>query len=363
VVSESAAMPHQPELLDAAKRGDRDAFQRLVEPYRRKLQLHCYRMLGSPQDAEDLVQETLLRAWRGLGGFEGRSSFRTWLYRIATNACLNALAKRVSVYRVLPESQGPASDHMPEGAPATEIAWLEPYPDAALEGIADTAPGPDARYEMREAVQLAFVAAIQLLPPRQRAVLLLRDVLGWSAAETAGLLDTSVASANSALQRARATLGKRFPTGQPATLPAPDDRQRALLDRYVQTWEGTDLDGFVALLREDAVLSMPPQREWYRGRGAIRAFFGWVWRGEAYGFRPSFRLVPTAANGQPAFAVYRRGPEQSEWRAPSLHVLTLQDGAIAALTTFRDPKVLVAFGLPAVLPADGTAPAAPASPM
>ncbi len=363
-VSDAAAILHQPALLEASTRGDREAFQRLAEPYRRELQLHCYRMLGSLQDAEDLVQETFLRAWRGLAGFKGDASFRSWLYRIATNVCLTALAKRASARRALPETQAPpaASDQMPEGAPATEIAWLEPYPDAALEGIADDAPGPDARYELHEAVQLAFVAAIQLLPPRQRAVLLLRDVLGWSATETAGLLDTSVASANSALQRARATLGKRFPTGQPTSLstslPAPDDQQRALLDRYVRTWEDADLDGLVALLREDAVLSMPPWPQWYRGRAAIRAFFGWALGSAACGSLRSprsYRLVLTAANRQPAFAVYCRVADEvaesagSEWRAHAIQLVTLQGDAIAALTTFRDPQLFAAFGFPATL--------------
>lgn len=206
------------------------------------------------------MQETFLRAWRSLDSFEGRTSWRSWLYRIATNACLNFLATRARAWRVLPESQGLPSERPPEGGPASEVAWLQPYPDALLEGIADTEPGPDVRYEMHETVQLAFVAAIQYLPPRQRAALLLRDVLGWSAAETAGLLDTSVASTNSALQRARATLEKRFPSGQPMALPGPDDRDRSLLQRYVQAWEDADLDGFAALLRDDAVYSMPPGR-------------------------------------------------------------------------------------------------------
>jgi RNA polymerase sigma-70 factor, ECF subfamily len=262
----SADKPDPLTLLCLAKRGDRDAFHRFIEPYRRELQLRCYRMLGSLQDAEDLVQETFLRTWRGLAGFEGRASVRSWLYRIATNACLNALASRASASRVLPEMHGPPADQVPDAGPATEIAWLDPYPDAALEGIADLAPSPEARYEMREAVQLAFVATIQHRPPRQRAVLLLRDVLGWSAIEAAGLLDASVASVNSALQRARVTLAKRFPNGRPAASPVPDDQQRALLERYVRAWEGADLDGFVALLKEDAVLSMPPYRQWYLGR-------------------------------------------------------------------------------------------------
>jgi RNA polymerase sigma-70 factor (ECF subfamily) len=256
---------------------------------------------------------------------------------------------------VLPETHGPPSDQTPEGGPATEIAWLEPNPDAAIEGIDDAAPGPDARYEMREAVQLAFVAAIQHLPPRQRAVLLLRDVLGWSATETARLLDASVASVNSALQRARATLEKGFPAGRPSAQPAPHDRQRALLERYVRAWEGADLDGFVALLREDAVLSMPPWRQWYLGREAIRAFFAWAWRSACDG---PFRLVPTAANRQPAFALYSRGREGPECRAHAIQLLTLQDDAIAVLTFFVDPQLFEAFGLPAVLPTQGAAPSA-----
>ena len=340
--------------LASAKRGDRDAFQHLAEPYRRELQLHCYRMLGSLHDAEDLVQETFLRAWRGLRGFEERSSFRAWLYRIATNACLNALASRAR--RVLPEIQGPPSDlppeYMLETGPAAEIGWLQPYPDAALEGIADAAPGPDARYELREAVQLAFIAAIQHLPPRQRAVLLLRDVLGWSAAESARLLDTSVVSVNSALQRARAALEKRPPAGRPRVPPAPSDRQRALLDRYVRAWESADVDGFVALLKEDAIMSMPPWRQWYLGRKAIGAFFVWAWRPEGYG---PFRLVPAAANRQPAFAFYSRGRQGPEWRPHSIQLLRLEGESIAAMTSFLAPPLFAAFGLPTVLPAQGEA--------
>jgi RNA polymerase sigma-70 factor, ECF subfamily len=357
VVSGRDDVPDEPALLERAQRGDREAFERLAEPYRRELQLHCYRMLGGFHDAEDLVQETFLRAWRGVSAFQfrGPGSFRGWLYRIATNACLNFLARRPNARRVLPERLGPPSDRMPEGEPPTEIPWLEPYPDATLEGVPDAAPGPDARYEMREAVQLAFIAAIQLLPPRQRAVLLLRDVLGWSAAETGRLLDTSVASVNSALQRAHATLEKRLPAGPPVAKPLPDDRRRALLERYVRTWENADLDGFVALLREDAVFTMPPRREWYRGRQAIRVFFDWAWKW--YG---GFRLVPTAANGQPAFALYSRNQKALEWHPHSIHVLTLQDDAIAALTMFQAPEVFAAFGLPGAPPDEASiAPAFP----
>jgi RNA polymerase sigma-70 factor (ECF subfamily) len=340
---------------------DRNAFQDLAEPYRRELQLHCYRMLGSLADAEDLVQETFLRAWRGMDRFEGRASVRSWLYRIATNACLNALTRRARARRVLPETQGPPALEMPHGEPATEIAWLEPYPDSALEGIPDAAPGPDARYEMREAVQLAFVAAIQHLPHRQRAVLLLRDVLGWSASETALLLDVSVASVNSTILRARATLEKRFPDGRPGAQPRLDDRQRELLERYLRAWEGADLDGFVALLRDDAVVSMPPWPNWYTGRAAIRAFFDWAW-GPASAGGPRYQLVPAAANRQPAFAMYRRDVDgQGRPRGHSIQVLTVRDGAIAAMTHFRDTRLFTSFGLPVVLPAGGTAPSAPGS--
>jgi RNA polymerase sigma-70 factor (ECF subfamily) len=338
-----------PDLLDAARKRDRDAFERLVEPHRAELRLHCYRMLASLDDAEDLVQETLLRAWRSVEHFEGRASVRSWLYRIATNACLNALARRATSRRVLPEALGPPAVELPRGEPANEVAWLEPYPDAALEGVPDTAPGPEARYEMREAVQLAFVAAIQHLSPRQRAVLLLRDVMGWSAAETAGLLDTTVTSVNSALLRARSTIERRFPDGRPGAVPAPDERQRELVDRYLRVWDAADADGLVALLREDAVIAMPPWPEWYTGHVAIRAFFAWVW--PAGGPTPDHpRLVPTGANAQPAFAVYRLREEGGSPEAHAIQVLTVRQGAIAAITHFRDSRVFARFGLPLTLP-------------
>jgi RNA polymerase sigma-70 factor (ECF subfamily) len=320
---------------------DPDTFQRLAEPYRRELQLHCYRMVGSFHDAEDLVQEKFLRAWRALDHYHERDSMRGWLYRIATNACLSALSRRRVRRRVLPDSHGPPSERVPDGRPATEIAWLEPYPDRYLEGVADTELGPEARYEAHEAVQLAFVAAIQHLPPRQRAVLLIRDVLGWSASETARLLDASDAGVNSALQRARATLASRFPAGRPpGAPPTGDERQRSLLERYVRAWEDADLDGFVSLLREDVVLNMPPWREWYRGRAAVAAFFSWAWQASA----ARSMLVPTAANRQPAFAQYVGSG--STYQAYAIWLLDTDGDTVAALTGFIDPGAFADFRLP-----------------
>jgi len=326
----------------------RKAFERLAEPFRREIKLHCYRMLGSLHDAEDLVQETYLRAWRSFDSFEG-GSFRAWLYRIATNACLDALASRKHAQRLLPDQRAPASTLMPDGTPAADVAWLEPYPDSNLEGIADEAPNPEARYSSREAVQLAFVAAIQALPPRQRAALLLCDVLGWAAAEAATLLGGSTASINSALQRARDTLAKRYPDGRPPVPPRPSAAQQELLDRYLRAWERSDLEGFVALLKEDATYTMPPAPQWYAGRQAIFTFFEWAWK--AY---EGFRLVPTGANRQPAFAAYSRAKADAPWTAHSIHVLALERDAISTLTLFykpTGPRLLDAFGLPLTLPA------------
>jgi RNA polymerase sigma-70 factor (ECF subfamily) len=326
----------------------RKAFERLAEPFRREIKLHCYRMLGSLHDAEDLAQETYLRAWRNFDSFEG-GSFRAWLYRIATNACLDALASRKHAQRLLPDQRAPASTLMPDGTPATDVAWLEPYPDSNLEGIADEAPNPEARYSSREAVQLAFVAAIQALPPRQRAALLLCDVLGWAAAEAATLLGGSTASINSALQRARDTLARRYPDGRPPVPPRPSAAQQELLDRYLRAWERSDLEGFVALLKEDATYTMPPTPQWYAGRQAIFTFFEWAWK--AY---EGFRLIPTGANRQPAFAAYSRAKADAPWTAHSIHVLTLERDAISTLTLFykpTGPRLLDAFGLPLALPA------------
>jgi RNA polymerase sigma-70 factor, ECF subfamily len=332
----------------ASKRAT-ESFERLAEPFRRELKLHCYRMLGSVHEAEDLVQETYLRAWRNFDGFEG-GSFRAWLYRIATNACLNALANRKSAQRLLPDQEGPATATvaMPDGAPPTDVAWLEPYPDSHLDGIADDAPSPEARYASREAVQLAFVAAIQQLPPRQRAALLLCDVMEWSADETAHLLGGSIASVNGALQRARDTLAKRYPAGRPSAAPPPNPAQQMLLRRYLQAWEGHDLDGFVALLKEDATFTMPPWPQWYAGRDAIRSFFATAWQ-----ICGGLRLVPTAANRQPAFAVYARAGAEAPFAAHSIHVLKLEHDMISTLTLFVEPggeRLFRAFGLPLTLP-------------
>jgi RNA polymerase sigma-70 factor (ECF subfamily) len=329
-----------------------DAFERLAEPFRREIKLHCYRMLGSLHEAEDLVQETYLRAWRSFDSFEG-GSFRAWLYRIATNACLNAIAARKHAQRLLPDQMGPASALTLDDPPATEVAWLEPYPDSDLEGIADVAPNPETRYASHEAVQLAFVAAIQELPPRQRAALMLCDVLGWSAAETATLLGGSTASINSALQRARETLAKRYPDGRPPVTPRPNAEQQKLLGRYLAAWEGHDLDGLVALLKEDATFTMPPWLQWLAGREAVRSFFAMAWQA-CHGLH----LVPTAANGQPAFAVYERSGVDGRFAAHSIHVLALGRDLISAATLFVPPvgpQLFDAFGLPLTLPNDAAA--------
>jgi RNA polymerase sigma-70 factor, ECF subfamily len=326
----------------AADRSDQ-AFERLAEPLRREIKLHCYRMLGSLHDAEDLVQETFLRAWRSFGNFDGEN-FRAWLYRIATNACLNALESRKLAARLLPDQQFPATTEMPNGRPAADVVWLEPYPDSNLEGIADDAPTPEARYSSREAVKLAFVATIQGLPPRQRAVLLLCDVLGWASHEAATLLGGSTASINSALQRARDTLAKRYPDGRPQVATKPDPAQQKLLGRYMKAWEGLDLENFVALLKEDAMYTMPPLPQWYFGREAIRSFFAFAFKTYV-----GFRLLPTAANGEPAFAAYSRKGANQPWTAHSIHVLTLAHGRISRLTLFYKPdgpRLFDAFGLP-----------------
>ncbi len=317
----------------------RGAFDQLAGPLRRELKLHCYRMLGSLQEAEDQVQETFLRAWRAFDRFEG-PSLRAWLYRIATNACLSALGRRAAERRVLPDQLGPASAPRPPGDPAREVPWLEPYPDAELGGLLEAPPTPETRVAAREAVRLAFVAGLHRLPARQRAALLLCDVLGFSAAEAAGQLGSSVASVNSALQRARETMGRGEPPARPGPAPEAGDGQAALLARYVEAWERHDVDGLVALLAEEAIAAMPPWPEWFAGRDAIGAFFRATWQ-----TCPGVRLLPTGANGQPAFGAYRRAPDGG-WEATMVHVLTLEGGVLARVDFFIEPRLVEVFGLP-----------------
>jgi RNA polymerase sigma-70 factor (TIGR02960 family) len=321
-------------VLTRAQAGDDQAFTELTDPYRRELQLHCYRILGSVQDAEDVLQETLLAAWRGLGGYEGRASMRTWLYRIATNRCLNAL--RATGRRPQTALQPPFT--LPEPTHRTEVTWLEPYPDTDLP---DVVAGPDARYEARETVALAFIAAVQHLPPRQRAVLLLRDVLGFRSAEVADMLGTSQVSVNSALQRARGVMTGLSPDAAPLARSAVE---RDLADRFAAAYTSDDVAGVVALLTDDAWLTMPPSEFEYQGREAVAEFLtiSAQWRA---GTR--FRLVPTRANGQPAFGVYL--PDGDVYRVHGLAVLTLRGDRICAITRFVDISVVGRFGLPRML--------------
>jgi RNA polymerase sigma-70 factor (ECF subfamily) len=328
--------------LIRARAGDEAAFHELMEPYRRELQLHCYRILGSLQDAEDLLQETLLAAWRGLEGFEGRASVRAWLYRIATNRCLNMLRDRGRRPQETPLMAEP-----PEPTRRSEPVWLDPYPDVLLDGVADASPGPEARYETREAVGLAFVAALQHLPPRQRAALVLRDVLGFHGAEVAEMLQTSEASVKGALQRARATLDTRLPAGGRERAPLPSSAQeRELVGRFVDAAERGDVDGMVALLTTDAWLTMPPQPYEYQGPAAIGEFLHD--RARARGV--PLRLVPTRANGQPAFGCYLPDPQAAIAHAYGLLVLTLEGERISAITWFFDRGLFPEFGLPRTLP-------------
>jgi RNA polymerase sigma-70 factor, ECF subfamily len=331
------------QLLDAACAGDEEAFRRLVEPHRAELHAHCYRMLGSLHDAEDALQEALLRAWRGLCRFEGRSALRRWLYRITTNACLNALARRPK--RVLPIDYGPPADE--PGMPLSDPVWLEPYPDETL-GLEDGYAAPDARYEQREAVELAFVAALQHLPPRQRAVLVLREVLGFSAKEVSESLGTTVASVNSALQRARKTVDERLPEkSQQATMRSlGDERVREIVQNFVHAFEQGDIDAIVGLLAEDATFEMPPSPTWYRGRDAVAD--SWLMPG---GPPPRLRYMPTRANGQPALGTYVLEAERSRYVPIALDVLTLRGTQIADITAFRTPEIFSRFGLPAELAA------------
>lgn len=328
--------------LARARGGDEEAFRELTDPYRRELQLHCYRILGSVQDAEDLVQETLLAAWGSLEAFEGRASVRAWLYRIATNRCLNALRDRSRRPREVQAMVEP-----PEPTRRTEPIWLEPYPDVLLEGVPDRSPGPAARYEAREAVELAFISALQNLPPRQRAVLVLRDVLGFRTAEVAEMLDTGATSVKGALQRARATLGGRLPTTDRDRAPLPRSaRERELVGRFADAVESGDIDSVVSLLTDDALLTMPPQPLEYQGHEAIAAFLRH--RAELRG--AALRVVPTHANTQPALGCYLPDPHAVVARPYGMIVVTLAGEEIAAITWFGDTDVLRHFGLPRTLP-------------
>jgi RNA polymerase sigma-70 factor (ECF subfamily) len=332
------------EKLSAARAGDEQAFRGLAEPHRREIQAHCYRMLGSLHDAEDLTQETMLRAWRRLDSFEGRSSLRAWLYKIATNACLDSIDKRPA--RHLPTDEGQAADPAsPPAAPRLEPIWLEPYPD---EWLPDTAPDPEAVVSTRQSVALAFLAALQVLPARQRAVLLMRDVLGWSADEVSQFLGMTVAAANSALQRARATLEARPAHGKEASVRLQTEALPTLLARYVRAWEEADLSLLASLLREDAVLAMPPVPSWYQGREAISAMLSAsIFAGDARG---RYRMVPTYANGAAAFGCYVLDPEANLYRPLALQVVELEGESVREMTSFLDPSLFAKFGLPATLP-------------
>jgi RNA polymerase sigma-70 factor (ECF subfamily) len=333
--------------LAAARSGDRQAFGALVEPHRPALLVHCYRLLGSLESAEDLVQETLLRAWQHLDRFRGGPFFRAWLYRIATNACLDALATQSR--RILaPARYAPADPRKPPAPPNAEPIWLEPFPDALLPRPSTS---PEAHYAERESIRLAFLAALQLLPPRQRAILILRDVLDWPAREVAALLDVSESAVTSALHRARTTLRTQAPEARlDGTAERADATTLALLERYVEAWERDDVAALTALLHEEARLSMPPSPSWYRGRSAISTF----WRTNVFPTGPGgrWRLRVTRANGQPAFGVYLHDAERGEYHPHALQVLAVADNRIMELTIFFSPALFTRFGLPPAVPDD-----------
>jgi RNA polymerase sigma-70 factor (ECF subfamily) len=331
------------DLMSRCRAGDGEAFRELTDPYRRELQVHCYRMLGSFADAEDALQDTLLAAWQGFGGFGERASLRTWLYKIATNKCLDA--RRAASRRPAREWDVPDVEP-PEPTRLGEVTWLEPYPDALFEEVADAPLGPEACYAQAESVSLAFVTALQVLPPRQVAVLILRDVLGFHAGEVAGMLDSTVESVNSALKRARATLqGRQPPAGgcqpPPATGSPAED---AIVAKFVRAWESADVDALVALLTDDVFMSMPPLPFEYQGQDLVARFCAGL-----FGSGRRFDLVPTRANGQPAFGAYLRTPEGIS-HGIGLYVLTLSGDRICAMTRFEN-TVLPWFGLPRSLPA------------
>jgi len=329
-------------LLEGARRGEDHVFGRLVGPYRPELHAHCYRMLGSVHDADDALQDTLLRAWRGLPGFDGRRPLRPWLYKIATNVCLDAIASQPRRWLPLDYGSpvGPGGDEPQE--PLAEPVWVEPYPDQQL-GLADGYASPEARYEQREAVELAFIAALQHLPARQRAVLILRDVLGFSAREVAAALDTTPASVNSALQRARETAKTRLPgqSQQSAMRSLGDKRLRDLVQRFTDALEAGRVEAIVAMLTEDARFALPPYPGWYRGRGAVSK--SWLMPS---GPPTGLRYLPAQANAQLALGAYKLDPQQGSWLPAALDVLSLRGARIAAITAFRTPQVFPRFGLP-----------------
>jgi RNA polymerase sigma-70 factor (TIGR02960 family) len=329
------------DLMSRARAGDGEAFRELTEPYGRELQVHCYRMLGSFQDAEDALQETLLAAWRGFAGFEGRASLRTWLYRIATNQCLNArrsASRRAAKEWNVPEIQPPEPTRL------GEVVWLEPYPDALLDGAIDVPIGPEARYEQAESISLAFVTALQVLPPRQLAVLILRDVLGFHASEVADMLDSTVESVNSALKRARVSVQRRPATAdREPPPPCESAAEDAIVAKFVSAWESADLGALVALLTDDVFISMPPMPFEYEGRDLVARFCAGI-----FGAGRRFDLIPTRANGQPAFGAYLRTPTGVR-HGTGLFVLTLSGERICAMIRF-EAGVLPWFGLPRSLP-------------
>jgi RNA polymerase sigma-70 factor (TIGR02960 family) len=341
VLREAPTGRSESSLVAGARLGDSASFEALVQPYRRELHLHCYRLMASLTDADDMLQESLFRAWRRIDSFEGRASFRAWMYKIATNVCLNELATR-GRRRFL------GAREWAGGPPLlAQIEHLQPYPDRLLDDAAD----PAARFDLKESVALAFIAAIQLLPPRQRAVLLLRDVLAWSPHEIADSLDCSLASVNSALQRARKTLRARFEAGEPETAPVSvsDHSQKRTLARFMDAWERSDFDALASLLREDAVLAMPPEPQWFRGRTAILDFFSTI---PASGHLEKIRLVPVGSNRQPALAAFIADPEDGGHQFYGLMVFAIQGETIAAITGFQDPGLNDYFGLPSWLPPD-----------
>jgi RNA polymerase sigma-70 factor (ECF subfamily) len=346
---------HQPELdvtqteidsLVAARMGDEVAFEELTGPFQRELHVHCYRMLGALPDADDALQETLLRAWRQLDRFEPRAPFRAWLYRIATNVCLTTLARRARRNEVAAADLEVVltNGRPPEGEPM----HLEPYPDRLLDELAPATPGPEATVEREESVELAFVAAVQLLPPRQRATLLLRDVIGYTTAEVATMLATSVAGVNSALQRARATLERERHAGRITRAHARTDGaiEQPLVRRLIDAWHAADVGAIVSLLTEDALLTMPPEPERYVGRDVLCSFFATV---PAGGRLDRFRLVPTRANRQPAVAAYLRDGDDGVYWAHAVVVLAIQGEAIASIVRFADPDLFARFCLPTAL--------------